>query len=129
MGRTLRITSGSVRDWRAHRIRSRVRHGGPGPERLPQGRDASPHLRRPHAARRRTRLRRRSPESPELRRNPGRRHWSIFAELCVTAGARGNLVPDAWLAAVAIESGAEWLTTDRDYARFPGLRWRHPIGK
>lgn len=58
---------------------------------------------------------------------PGKRHWPIFAGLCVRAGARGNLVPDAWLAAVAIESGGEWVTTDRDFARFPGLRWRHPL--
>lgn len=59
--------------------------------------------------------------------NPGGRHWSIFAELCVVAGVKGNLVPDAWLAAIAIESGSEWITTDRDYARFPGLRWSHPL--
>jgi hypothetical protein len=42
-------------------------------------------------------------------------------------GARGNLVPDAYLAAMAIESGCEWITTDRDYSRFKGLRWRHPL--
>ena len=59
---------------------------------------------------------------------PGRRHWGIFAELCRDAGAKGNLVPDAYLAALAIETGSEWITTDRDYARFPGLRWRHPLG-
>jgi len=58
---------------------------------------------------------------------PGARHWSIFAGLCRDAAARGNLVPDAWLAALAIESGCELVTTDRDYARFPGLRWRHPL--
>lgn len=58
---------------------------------------------------------------------PGRRHWQIFARLCVDAGARGNLVPDAYLAALAIETGSEWITTDRDFARFPGLRWRHPL--
>jgi toxin-antitoxin system PIN domain toxin len=58
---------------------------------------------------------------------PGERHWGIFRRLCGEAGARGNLVPDAYLAAVAIESGSEWVTTDRDYARFPGLRWRHPL--
>ena len=34
----------------------------------------------------------------------------------------GNLIPDAYLAALAIESGSEWITTDRDYERFPGLR-------
>jgi hypothetical protein len=58
---------------------------------------------------------------------PGPRHWELFARLCRLAGVRGNLVPDAWLAALAIESGSEWITTDRDYARFPDLRWRHPL--
>ena len=57
---------------------------------------------------------------------PGARHWEIFARLCRTGHARGNLVSDAYHAALAIESGCEWVTTDRDYARFPGLRWRHP---
>jgi uncharacterized protein len=58
---------------------------------------------------------------------PGPRHWSIFAGLCRTTGARGNLLPDAYLAALAIESGSQWITTDRDYSRFPGLRWRLPL--
>lgn len=57
---------------------------------------------------------------------PGERHWGIFTRLCLEADARGNLVPDAWFAALAIESGCEWITLDRDYARFPGLRWRIP---
>lgn len=59
---------------------------------------------------------------------PGQRHWQIFAELCRRPGVKGNLVPDAYLAALAIESGSEWITTDRDYGRFPGLRWRDPGG-
>jgi toxin-antitoxin system PIN domain toxin len=59
--------------------------------------------------------------------SPGERHWTIFSDLCRRSGARGNLVPDAYLAALAIESGAEWITTDGDYARFPGLRVRHPL--
>lgn len=58
---------------------------------------------------------------------PGPRHWSIFRQVCEASGARGNLVSDAWLAALAIESGCEFITTDRDYARFAGLRWRHPL--
>ena len=62
-----------------------------------------------------------------LRVRPGPRHWNIFAELCRTSGAKGNLAADAYLAALAIEIGAEWITTDRDFARFPGLRWRHPL--
>lgn len=59
--------------------------------------------------------------------SPGSRHWEIFTRLCQTVGAKGNLIPDAYLAALAIESGSEWITTDRDYSRFPGLRWRHPL--
>jgi toxin-antitoxin system PIN domain toxin len=58
---------------------------------------------------------------------PGDRHWGIFCDLCRHAQASGNLVPDAWLAALAIESGCEWITADRDYARFEGLRWRPPF--
>lgn len=58
---------------------------------------------------------------------PGPRHWEIFTTLCRQAGVRGNLVPDAYLAALAIESGSEWITTDRDYSHFTGLRWRHPL--
>jgi toxin-antitoxin system PIN domain toxin len=58
---------------------------------------------------------------------PGERHWSIFDSLCREAGARGNLVPDAFLAALAVEHGAELVTTDRDFARFSALRWRHPL--
>jgi toxin-antitoxin system PIN domain toxin len=59
---------------------------------------------------------------------PGRRHFDIFTRLCRETGAKGNLVADAYLAALAIESGSDWITTDRDYSRFPGLRWRHPRG-
>jgi len=58
---------------------------------------------------------------------PGPRHWDIFTRLCAAAAVKGNLVPDAYLAALAIETGGEWVTTDRDFARFPGLRWRHPL--
>lgn len=58
---------------------------------------------------------------------PGPRHWDIFGRLCRESGAKGNLVADAWLAAIAIESGLEWITTDRDFSRFTGLRWRHPL--
>ncbi len=59
--------------------------------------------------------------------SPGERHWEIFSRLCRQTGVKGNLVPDAYLAALAIESGSEWITTDRDYVRFPGLRWRRPL--
>jgi uncharacterized protein len=57
---------------------------------------------------------------------PRSRHWTIFRRLCKEADARGNLVPDAWLAAMAIESGCEWITLDRDFARFSELNWRAP---
>jgi toxin-antitoxin system PIN domain toxin len=58
---------------------------------------------------------------------PGPGHWAIFRNLCEVADAKGNLVPDAYIAALAIEHGLEMVTTDRDYARFPGLKWRHPL--
>lgn len=68
-----------------------------------------------------------------LRRNPsvldvapGPRHWDVFARLCRDADARGNLVSDAAHAAIAIEQGATLVTYDRDFARFPGLRWELP---
>jgi len=57
---------------------------------------------------------------------PGERHWTIFAELCTAIGARGNDVPDAYLAALSIESGSELITADRGFGRFPGLRWSCP---
>jgi uncharacterized protein len=58
---------------------------------------------------------------------PGPRHWDIFRRLCLESGVKGNLVPDAYLAALAIESGSEWITTDRDFSRFKDLRWRYPL--
>ena len=58
---------------------------------------------------------------------PGDRHWEIFVRLCQASSARGTLVADAYFAALAIESGSEWITMDRDFARFPGLRWRRPF--
>jgi hypothetical protein len=59
--------------------------------------------------------------------SPGPGHWEIFARLCLEVEARGNLIPDAWLAALAIEQGCEFVTTDRDFARFSELRWSHPL--
>jgi toxin-antitoxin system PIN domain toxin len=56
--------------------------------------------------------------------HPGPRHWAIFCDLCRHTNASGNLIPDAWFAALAIEHGCEWITEDRDYKKFPGLRWR-----
>ncbi|MGW0478618.1 TA system VapC family ribonuclease toxin [Nonomuraea sp. NPDC003214] len=57
----------------------------------------------------------------------GPRHWEIFTRLCREAGVAGKLVPDAYLAALAIEHGCEFVTCDKDFARFEGLRWRSPL--
>jgi predicted nucleic acid-binding protein len=58
---------------------------------------------------------------------PGERHWEIFQRLCIEADVRGPRVTDAYFAALAIEWGCEWITLDRDYARFRGLRWSVPL--
>jgi toxin-antitoxin system PIN domain toxin len=58
---------------------------------------------------------------------PQERHWDIFEALCRDSKATGNVLQDAWFAALAIETGCEWITTDRDFARFDGLRWRSPL--
>ena len=57
---------------------------------------------------------------------PGERHWDIFKRLCVETDIRGPRVTDAWFAALSIEWGCDWITFDRDYARFPGLKWKVP---
>lgn len=57
----------------------------------------------------------------------GPRYWEILREICRRADARGNLLADAAHAALAIEHDCVWITADRDFARFPGLRWRHPL--
>ncbi len=58
---------------------------------------------------------------------PGMRFWDIFIRLSQQVDAKAKLVPDAYLAALAIEHGCEFVSADRDFARFPGLRWRHPL--
>jgi len=58
--------------------------------------------------------------------SPGPRHWAIFRKLLEETNATGNLISDAWHAALAIEHGCEWISDDADFARFPGLRWRRP---
>jgi toxin-antitoxin system PIN domain toxin len=62
-----------------------------------------------------------------IRITPGERHWEIFEDLCLRTEAKGNAVPDAFLAAIAIENRAVWLSADRGFARFPGLDWKHPL--
>lgn len=67
---------------------------------------------------------------PNARRlRAGDRHWPIFTDLCERTEARAGLVSDAYHAALAIEHGCEWITFDRDFARFPGLRWRSPLDR
>jgi toxin-antitoxin system PIN domain toxin len=60
---------------------------------------------------------------------PGPRHWAIFEKLLRASDATGNLVPDAYHAALAIESGCDWITTDKGFLRFTALRARHPFRK
>jgi toxin-antitoxin system PIN domain toxin len=58
---------------------------------------------------------------------PGDRHWPILKELLAAINVGGNLITDAHLAALAIEHDCELCSTDTDFARFPGLRWRNPL--
>ena len=58
---------------------------------------------------------------------PGNRHWDIFQNLLETTEAKGNLIPDVYHAALAIESGSEWVTTDKGFKRFEGLNFFHPL--
>lgn len=65
---------------------------------------------------------------PRVQRiEPGPRHWAIFSDLCQRTGAIGNHVPDAWIAAIAIENHATLITGGRGFDRYPGLRWRDPV--
>lgn len=67
-------------------------------------------------------------EQPNVRlAAPGEHHWPLLREMLVEGQARGPLVSDAQLAALAIECGGVLYTTDRDFARFPGLRWLNPL--
>ena len=59
--------------------------------------------------------------------HPGPEYQRIFAELIGTHQVRGNLIPDAALAALAIEHGVVLASTDTDVARFRGLRWENPL--
>ncbi len=55
---------------------------------------------------------------------PGEEHWRIFLALAERSGVHGNVIPDAYLAALAIENGFRFASFDRGFARFPGLDWR-----
>ena len=53
---------------------------------------------------------------------PGDRHWQIFRDLCLETGTHGGDTTDAWYAALATEWNCEWVTFDRDFLKFPGLK-------
>jgi toxin-antitoxin system PIN domain toxin len=58
---------------------------------------------------------------------PTERHADVLGEMLASAGAQGNTVPDAHLAALAIEHGLQLCSADTDFARFPNLRWVNPL--
>jgi uncharacterized protein len=67
-------------------------------------------------------------ELPNLRLlSPGVRHWAVFQKVLLEGQARGPMITDAQLAALTIEYGGVLHTTDRDFLRFPGLRWVNPL--
>ena len=69
-------------------------------------------------------------EQPNVRvLAPADQHWSVFRQMLLRGQAKGPLVTDAQLAALAHEYGVVLYSADRDFARFPGLRWINPIEK
>lgn len=67
-------------------------------------------------------------QSPNVRvLLPGDQHWSLFRRMVIEGQASGVLVSDAEIAALTIEYGGVLHTADRDFARFPGLRWVNPL--
>ena len=58
---------------------------------------------------------------------PGDQHWRLFRRMMIEGRASGPLVSDAVIAALTIEYGGVLHTADRDFARFPGLRWMNPL--
>jgi uncharacterized protein len=58
---------------------------------------------------------------------PGDQHWLFLRRLLLEGQASGPLVSDAVIAALTIEYGGVLHTADRDFARFPGLRWVNPL--
>lgn len=59
--------------------------------------------------------------------DPGPRHRIILREILASMGSGGNLTSDAHLAALALEHRAELCSSDHDFLRFPGLKWRNPL--
>lgn len=67
-------------------------------------------------------------ELPNVRLlSPSERHWPIFRKMLLEGQARGPMTADAQLAALTVEYGGTLYTTDRDFSRFPGLRWKNPL--
>jgi toxin-antitoxin system PIN domain toxin len=64
-----------------------------------------------------------------MRVRPGERHWGVFRGLVSLHGLRGNDIPDAYLAGLALEQGATLVTTDRRFARYEGLRLLDPMAQ
>jgi predicted nucleic acid-binding protein len=60
---------------------------------------------------------------------PGDQHWSVLRRMILEGRASGPLVRDAQIAALTIEFGGVLHTADRDFARFPGLRWKNPLSE
>jgi toxin-antitoxin system PIN domain toxin len=60
---------------------------------------------------------------------PTERHWVVYQEMLSVGQAIGNLVPDAQLAALALEHGCTLYSSDADFSRFPRLKWRNPLAK
>lgn len=58
---------------------------------------------------------------------PTERHAEIIGPLLQESATRANLVPDAHLAALAIEHGLTLCSTDQDFSRFVGLKWVNPL--
>lgn len=58
---------------------------------------------------------------------PGPDYSRILGDLITTHDLRGNMIPDAALAALAIENGVALISSDTDFARFGGLRWQNPL--
>jgi len=58
---------------------------------------------------------------------PGAKHWPLFIQCARSISASGNAIPDAYHAALAMEWKCDWVTTDKGFRRFKGLRVRHPL--
>jgi uncharacterized protein len=60
---------------------------------------------------------------------PSENHWALFQKQIRDSGAVGSLIPDAHLAALAIEHGSTLFSADKDFSKFPDLRWINPLAR